>query len=222
MQEQLREARSRGWCYSGVIPHGDNQWGQTDSVNERRAVEGLRFAADLQSLVVKPAPIKWVDSQGVERSYSPDARGQLQAGDPVLFEMKPKGVLQRNTALTAKYEDIGRFLQRKGKLRFGLMEWQWNGIFERNVSRLSRYWGVEPGSHAVDAFNEIGGCEVTLAQLLDRIDRAHWPAVWAAVAKQHLTTDMHARPITLSSRLSLPGVIYEPIVVNRLVTTWWA
>jgi hypothetical protein len=87
MQEQLRAARSRGWCYSGVIPHGDDQWGQTDSVNERRAVEGLRFAADLQSLVVKPTPIKWVDRQGVERLYSPDARGQLQAGDAVLFEM---------------------------------------------------------------------------------------------------------------------------------------
>jgi hypothetical protein len=222
MQEQLREARSRGWCYAGVIPHGDDQWGQTDSVNERRAVEALRFAADLLKMVVKPAPVDWIDSQGAERKYSPDARVELQDGDNALIEMKPKGILKRNKTLTAKYEDIGRFLQGKGKLRFGLMEWQWDTVFARNVSRLSRYWNVEPGTHAVDAFEAIGDCEVSLAQLFERVDRANWPAVWAAVAKQHLTTDMHAGPLTRASRVSQPGVIYEPVLVDTFITTWWA
>lgn len=222
MQEQLRDSRRRGWCYAGVVPHGDSQWGQTDSVNERRGVEALRFAADLRKLVVKPNPLAWIDRQGIERSYSPGARAEQQCGDGVLIEMKPKGILKRNKALNSKYEDNGRFLQDKGKLRFGLMEWQWDSVFARNVSRLSRYWDDEPGTVAVEAFEEIGGCEVTLGQLFERIDRAQWRCVWAALARQHLTADLYAAPLSPSSRVSLPGVIHEEVCVGSLITTWWA
>jgi len=68
MKEQLRQARNRGWCYSGVIPQGDEEWGEFASVNERRCFEGLRFASDLTKLTIKPVPFQWIDSQGVERT----------------------------------------------------------------------------------------------------------------------------------------------------------
>jgi len=191
-------------------------------VNERRAVEGLRFAADILTLVVKPASVEWIDSHGVMRTYSPDAKVDVVGGDKTLIEMKPKGVLQRNRSLEAKYEDIGRYLQHVGKLRFGLLEWQWDSTLARNVSRLSRYWNVEPGTHAVDAFDAIGDREVSLERLFERVDRENWPAVWAAVAKQHLTTDMHAEPLSRASHVSRPGEIYEPVLVDTLITKWWA
>lgn len=222
MQEQLREARIRGWCYSGVVPLEDDDWGQFDSVNERRAFEALRFAFDVINLSVKPGTVDWVDSQFVKHKYSPDARTSLASGDAVLIEIKPKGILSRDKVLTAKYEDIGRFLQEEGRMRFGLLEWQWDSVFARNVSRLSRYWNVEPSTHALDAFRAIDRYEATLDQVFERVEREHWPAVWAALGQQHLVTDLHAAPLSRQTRLSEPGVVYEPVVVASLVTRWWA
>ena len=222
MEEQLREARRLGWCYSGVIPLGNGEFGQFDSVNERRAFEGLRFAADVMDVAIKPGALKWTDELGMERKYSADARVQTVEDGKVLLEIKPKNVLARDSSLRAKYEAIGRFLLLKGSQRFGLIEWHWHGQLERNISLLSRYWNVDPAGHAVRAFDAMGDCEVALGRILDQFSRDRWPSIWAALFKQQLTADLRAGPLTRQTRVSRPGIVYEPLALADLITTWWA
>lgn len=222
MKEQLSKARKRSWCYAGVIPLGSDQWGETESINERRCFEGLRFASDIESLTVKPPAISWIDARGAARTYSPDARAHLAGGEKAYIEIKPRGVLARASKTRTKYEEIGGFLQSQGKWRFGLMEWSWDGIFERNVSLLSRYWNCEPSNIAVKTFEAIGNAEIMLAQLFDGTGWEHRREIWAALAKQQLTADLHAGPLGAHTWVSLPGVIYKPVSLTSLVTEWWA
>lgn len=222
MKEQLKGARALGWCDTAIVPIGNGKYGLCGSINERHAVEFLRCAPDVTSVVVKPERTDWIDDVGACRGYQADAEATTVASEQVLIEMKPKGALLRDPSLRGRYEAIGRYLQRQGGKRFALLEWQWDGQFERNVALLSRYWNVEPEHHATDAFCDVDRHEVELDELFRRVDRDHWPAVWAAVAKQHLVADMHAGPITRQTMVSLPGILRDPITLASVITTWWA
>jgi len=146
----------------------------------------------------------------------------LLCGDETYLEIKPKGVLSRSPALESKYEDIGRFLTRKSKHRFGLMEWQWDGIFERNVSLLSRYWNVQPSAKAMAEIEGIGPGEFRLGAVFARVGETYRTDVWAALAKQRLTADLRSEPITDRTWVSPAGVIYDPVDLSSLITKWWA
>ena len=222
MQEQLRNVRAKGWTYAGIFPLREDSAGELGSVNERRACEALRFADDLLALEVKPCSIDWVDWRGVERKYSPDAKGTHLSGDKILLEIKPHGWLERMPLQRAKYEDIGRYLQSRGNVRFGIVEWDWESTLSRNISRLSAYWDTEPGHYAVDAFDEIGGAEVALGDIFDRVRKDSWPAVWAAIASQHLTADLTRGRVNRDTMVSMPGVVYEAVGLGTLVTSWLA
>ena len=222
MKEQLNGARALGWCDSAITPIGNGKYGLCASINERHNFEFLRIAPDVSGLIVKPDPTAWVDDDGTCRRYKADAEVVMAASEEVLMEIKPKGALLRDPSLTGKYEAIGRSLQREGKKRFALLEWQWNGQFERNVALLARYWNIEPERYAIDAFVAIDRDEVALDELFKRVDRDYWPAVWAAVARQHLVADMHTGPITRQSLVSLPGGLREPITLASVISRWWA
>lgn len=222
MRDQLREVRRLGWCHSAITPVGNDQYGACGSINERRVAEFVRIAPDVTSFVIKPVVLPWVDEEGVCRKYSPDAEIVLAASEEALIEFKTKGALLRNPALKTKYEAIGRHLQRQGKKRFGLLEWQWDGHFERNAAMLTRYWNVDPETHAIDAFAAVGRDQVALDELFASVDRDFWPAVWAAVAKQHLVSDWHAGPVTRRTMVSLPGVVRDPVTLVSLISEWWA
>jgi hypothetical protein len=191
------------------------------SINERRNVEFLRIAPDVSRLIVKPGATDWFDDDGNYHRYSPDAQ-VVMASNEALIEIKPKGILLRNPGLIGKYEAIGRFLQREGKRRFALLEWQWDGQFERNVALLTRYWNVEPEHHAIDAFVAINRDEVVLDEVFRRVDPDFWPAVWAAVARQQLVADMHTGLVTRQSLVSLPGTVRDPITLASVISKWWA
>jgi hypothetical protein len=221
MQDELKGVRALGWCDCAITPIGHGRYALSGSINERRNAEFVRIAPDVTDLEFKPLAIDWIDDVGTCRRYSPDARAAISSED-ALLEIKPKGILLRDTSLRSKYEAFGRYLKRQGKKRFALLEWQWDGQFERNVALLTRYWNIEPESHAVDAFASINRDEVALDELFARVDRDFWPAVWAAVAKQHLVADWHAGPVTRQTMVSLPGVLRDPITLASVITAWWA
>jgi hypothetical protein len=222
MQEQLKMARGRGWLHSGVTPLGAGKVGEFDSINERRTFESLRVFKDIDTVDSKPPPVKWVDSGFTMRTYRADANVALCTGDRVLLEMKPKGKLERDRVLRAKYQDIGRYLAETTSTRFALVEWEWSTDLARNIALLAKYWDVDPGTWAIDAFNAIGDSETQLGRLLDTVAPPQRTAVWAALATQSLTTDLNAGRLTRDSWVSLPDVIYPPLTLTSLIHTWWA
>ena len=222
MKAALAQARRMSWATTGILALDRDTHAEIASVNERDTFEALRMAADLLRVVAKPTPIEWTDSNMKKRQYRPDALAWTYDGPPAFLEIKPAGVLDWQHVLKRKYEDIGGYLQVEGRYRFGLVEWRSGSVFARNVSRLSRYWAVEPEGVATDAFSRIGQRSATLGQVFDRVDVAQWNKVYAAIANQELAVDLGRVPLSRASHLWLPTPERPALRLADLVSTWWA
>ncbi|CAN7768468.1 hypothetical protein LJR084_007484 [Variovorax sp. LjRoot84] len=222
MKAALAQVRRMSWATTGILALGRDVHAELASVNERVTFEALRMAVDLLRIVAKPPPIEWIDSTMQKRQYRPDALAWPYNGPPTFLEIKPAGMLDWQHVLRRKYEAIGSYLQVEGRYRFGLVEWRSDSVFARNVSRLSRYWAVEPEGIATDAFSRIGRRTTTLGQLLDRVDVAQWNKVYAAIANQELAVDLEKAPLSRASHLWLPTPERPALRLADLVNTWWA
>ena len=220
--DALRRARRMSWAFTGILPLKKGSGTDAQSVCERRALTGIRLCNDVQWISEQRKSVNWFDRDGRERSYTPDANVKLVLGDAVLLEVKAPAAFTNRPELKAKYEQIGLSLRESGQYRFGLIEWLPDSVKARNIALLAHYWDVDPGNHALVAFDSIGQVLVTLHELLSHVERKYWPQVWAALAQQVLVVDLDQRLIDLTSPVSRPGVINAPLRLNDLVSTWWA
>lgn len=221
MKEALKEARKSSWMTTGVLRLIGNETGSFQSVTERRSLEVIRMAADVHTLISNPKPITWVDSTGERHSYTADAKALMNSGLPVLVEIKPAGKFM-DSRLRRRYEEIGADLGMTERSRFCLVEWDPWSTFARNIAKLLRYWCVDSGDVAKEAFARIGRTTAELGQLFDLVDATQRKHIYAALVHQELVTDLRKTALTKRSRVWIPSAERPPMRLDDLVTTWWA
>lgn len=221
MKVALKEARKTSWMTTGILQLLEGQSGSFQSVTERRALEAIRMAADVRMLKSKPSAVKWIDSAGIRHSYTADAKAVMSSGASVLIEIKPARKLM-DGRLRRRYQEIGANLRFNQASRFCLVEWAPWTILARNIAKLLRYWSVDSGDVAREAFSHVGEKTALLGQLFDVVDTSQRKHIYAALARQELVTDFRTKALCKSSRIWIPSAERPPMRLADLVTTWWA
>ncbi|SCK18402.1 hypothetical protein VAR608DRAFT_1318 [Variovorax sp. HW608] len=222
MEKAIAEARAISWNTTGVMHLLNGELGSFDSVTERLAFEVLRMASDILSLSSKPPKLTWFDSQGRKRTYTGDAEARTKDERWVLIEVKVAGKLSLQSKLRRKYEEIGIYLRSSGDRQFALIECEPRTVLARNVAKLTRYWTVDPGTVARDAFAALGATTTSLAQILGVVGPERRKHIYAALAHQQLLMDLRRTQLSSESLVWLPSDERPPFCLADLVSTWWA
>jgi hypothetical protein len=96
MYSSKRKVRSNGRTVVGQFSSAKKQSVQFESALEEGLIYILNFDSDVVTLHDQPVQIEYQDVQGKNKIYTPDYLVEYTTRSPVLFEVKPSGLIKKN------------------------------------------------------------------------------------------------------------------------------
>jgi hypothetical protein len=175
---------------------------------ERDFLTLVRFRQDYREVIEQPETVKFTDSTGKRRSYTPDFQ-VTYASKIVIYEVKYRDELRQNW--DEKYREIARFMRARAHIdgryfRF-VTEAMIRGALCENLRLLSPHQKWPPDeemkSQILEALAAGPVSLLTLARLLCPTieDRGLFNAtIWRMIIQRHINTDLES-PIGMGSLL---------------------